>query len=57
MTLGGDIGDWIAITSGNIEPGTKVVTHGAERIHPFPTAVLIVDETGTPIASPMVTER
>ena len=57
VTLGGDIGDWIAITSGNIEPGTKVVTHGAERIHPFPTAVLIVDETGTPIASPMVTEQ
>ncbi|MCH8148533.1 MAG: efflux RND transporter periplasmic adaptor subunit [Planctomycetes bacterium] len=57
VILGSDIGDWIAITSGNIEPGDKIVTHGTERIHPFPTAVLIVDKSGTPIENPMVTKQ
>jgi multidrug efflux pump subunit AcrA (membrane-fusion protein) len=57
VTLGSDIGDWIAITSGNIKHGAKIVTHGTERIHPFPTAVLIVDKSGTPIKNPMVTKQ
>ena len=57
VTLGSDIGDWIAITSGNIKPGAEIVTHGTERIHSFPTPVLIVDTSGTPIKNPMVTKQ
>ena len=57
VTLGSDIGDWVAITSGNIKPGAEIVTHGTERIHSFPTPVLIVDTSGTPIKNPMVTKQ
>ncbi len=52
VTTGSDIGDWIAITSDNVPEGTTVVTRGTERILPFPMPVTIVDEQGTPVASP-----
>lgn len=49
VTLGADVGDWIAITSNNIEKGTKTITRGTERMLPFPTPVEIVDRLGTPV--------
>ncbi|MFQ5589600.1 MAG: efflux RND transporter periplasmic adaptor subunit [Phycisphaerae bacterium] len=52
VTLGADVGNWIAVTSDNVPPGTKVITRGNENILPFPTPVLIVDESGTPVAPP-----
>jgi len=52
VTVGADVANWIAITSGNIQPGTPVVTHGNEGILPFPMPVLIVDDKGTPIPTP-----
>ncbi len=51
VTLGADVGEWIAITSGNLRPGSRIVTRGTERILPFPNKVVIVDEAGTPIAA------
>ncbi|MFQ5461421.1 MAG: efflux RND transporter periplasmic adaptor subunit [Phycisphaerae bacterium] len=50
VTTGGEAGDWIAITSGNVHPGMSVITRGNERMLPFPQAIVIVDEHGTPIA-------
>ncbi|MCP4590580.1 MAG: efflux RND transporter periplasmic adaptor subunit [bacterium] len=38
VTTGADIDDWIAVTSGNVAPGTQVVVRGNERIS-FPTPV------------------
>ncbi len=52
VSLGMEIGNWIAITSDNLRPGTPIITRGNERILPFPTPVIIVDEKGTPVASP-----
>ncbi len=52
VTTGADVGDWIAVTSGNVPPGTKVITHGNENILPFPTPVVIVDPSGTPVGLP-----
>lgn len=52
VTTGADVGDWITVTSGNVSPGTKVITHGNEHILPFPTPVVIVDRNGTPVGSP-----
>ncbi len=49
VTVGVEVNDWIAITSGNVHPGMKVVTRGTERIMPFPTDVILVDRNGTPI--------
>ncbi len=49
VSVGADVGDWIAVTSGNVSPGTKVITRGNENILPFPTPVIIVDEKGTPV--------
>jgi len=57
VTVGVEVGDQIAVTSGNIQPGTQVVTHGTERLFPFPTPVLVVDEKGTPVPQDQVTER
>lgn len=51
VTLGGDIGDRVAITSGNINAGARVITRGTERVLPFPSPILIVDEFGTPVAA------
>ena len=50
VTVGGSVDDCMAITSGNIPPGAKIVTKGNERIMPFPTPIEIVDEQGTPVA-------
>ena len=50
VSVGADVGDWVAVTSGNVPPGTKVITRGNENIFPFPTPVVIVDEKGTPVA-------
>jgi len=52
VTTGGEVGDWIAITSGNVHPGMSVITRGNERMLPFPQAIIIVDEHGTPIPVP-----
>ena len=53
VTVGMAVGHRIAITSGNIRPGTSVITRGTERILPFPAPIEIVDEMGTPVASPL----
>ncbi len=52
VTLGADIRDWIAITSGNVEPQMLVITHGCEAMLPFPMPVEIVDKIGRPVAMP-----
>lgn len=52
VTLGSVTDGWIAITSGNLQAGTRVVTRGTENIMPFPSPVVIVDERGTPVATP-----
>jgi RND family efflux transporter MFP subunit len=49
VTFGADVGDWIAITSDNLQPGKRVVVRGNERLFPFPAPVRIVDESGTPV--------
>lgn len=51
VTVGASVGDWITITSGNIQEGDSVVVRGTENLLPFPMPVLIVDEQGTPVAS------
>ncbi len=45
VTTGVDVGDWIAVTSGNLAPGMRVVTQGNESIL-FPSPVLIVQPLG-----------
>lgn len=52
VTVGGDIEDWIEITSGNLKPGTVVITRGNEHIMPFPTPIIVVDEAGSPVGGP-----
>jgi multidrug efflux pump subunit AcrA (membrane-fusion protein) len=52
VTVGADVGDWAAITSGNVRPGMPVITRGNENIEPFPTPVIIVDEKGNPVNPP-----
>ncbi len=52
VTVGSDIQNWIAVTSGNIKSGMQIITHGNERILPFPTPIEIVDDHGTPVALP-----
>lgn len=52
VTLGIDTDDWITVTSGNVRPGATVVVRGTERIMPFPTPVIVVDEDGTPVKMP-----
>ncbi len=53
VTTGADVGEWIAVTSGNVQPGMQVVIRGNERgLFPFPSPVRIVDEHGTPVAAP-----
>lgn len=42
ITTGMDIGDWIAVTSGNLGPGMRVVTRGNERIR-FPSPIVIIE--------------
>lgn len=45
VTTGVDIGDWIAVTSGNLGPGMRVVTRGNENIL-FPSPIVIVEHGG-----------
>lgn len=52
VTLGVDVGDWVTVVSGNVPPGSKIITRGNERIMPFPTPIEIVDEFGRPAATP-----
>ena len=52
VTVGADVGDWAAITSGNVRPGMPVITRGNENIEPFPMPVIIVDEKGNPVSPP-----
>jgi len=42
VTTGVDIGVWIAVTSGNLAPNTRVVTRGNENIL-FPSPIVIVE--------------
>jgi len=41
VTTGLDVGDWIAVTSGNLAPGMQIVTKGNESIL-FPSPIQIV---------------
>lgn len=52
-----EIRDWVSVTSGRVQPGSKVVIKGTERILPFPTPVEIVDDHGTPVATPLPTHH
>ena len=47
VTTGVDIGKWFAVTSGNLTPGTRVVTQGNEGIM-FPTPIEIVERNAPP---------
>jgi len=44
VTLGAEVGEWVAVTSGNISAQMKVVVRGNERLMPFPMPVQIVHE-------------
>ncbi len=44
VTLGAEFDEWIAITSGNVEPGMLVAVRGNEALMPFPSPVIVVDE-------------
>ncbi len=44
VTLGAEVGEWVAITSGNVSPGMKVVVRGNEVLMPFPASVVVVEE-------------
>lgn len=46
ITVGVASEDWIAVTSGNLEPGTTVIVRGTELMAPFPMPVEVVDEFG-----------
>ncbi len=57
VTLGAEVGEWVAITSGNVTPGMKVAVRGNERLMPFPAKVVVVEEealmtTSAPSAAP-----
>lgn len=52
VTTGLDIEDWIAVTSGNLTPGMRVVTKGNENIL-FPSPVVIVEKLGAPTERPV----
>ncbi len=55
VTTGIDMDDWIAITSGNLAPDTKVVTTGNESIM-FPSPVVVVAPARPGAASAVATE-
>jgi multidrug efflux pump subunit AcrA (membrane-fusion protein) len=50
VTVGADVGDWIAVTAGEVQAGTQIITHGNERMELFRKAIAIVDEAGNPVA-------
>lgn len=52
VTTGADVEDWIAVTSGNVQPGALVITRGSENMLPFPAPIQIVDDKGRPISMP-----
>ncbi len=43
VTLGAEVGEWVAITSGNVSPGMMVVVRGNEQLMPFPAKVVVVE--------------
>jgi multidrug efflux pump subunit AcrA (membrane-fusion protein) len=57
VTLGADLGEWVAISSGNVKSGAQVLTRGTERILPFPTPVVVVDELGNPVETPSAEDQ
>ncbi len=56
VTLGAEVsdedGDWVAITSGNVFAGMRVVIRGNEQLMPFPAPVQIVQEEALISSSP-----
>ena len=52
VELGAEIDQWVAVTSPNVQPGMPVIVRGNERLFPFPSPVILVDERGTPIPAP-----
>ena len=44
VTLGTEVGEWVAVTSGNVFPGMQVVIRGNEQLMPFPAPVQVVQE-------------
>ncbi|HNQ23908.1 MAG TPA: efflux RND transporter periplasmic adaptor subunit [Phycisphaerae bacterium] len=52
VSVGSDVGDWVAITSPNVQPGMMIVTRGNERLFPFPSPVVLVDSQGRPVELP-----
>ena len=44
VTLGAEVGEWVAITSGNVHPGMRIVVRGNEQLMPFPAPVVVVEE-------------
>jgi multidrug efflux system membrane fusion protein len=52
VTLGAEGPEYVAVTSGGLRPGTSVITRGTENMLPFPQPVIIVDDLGTPVATP-----
>jgi multidrug efflux pump subunit AcrA (membrane-fusion protein) len=50
VTVGVDVNDWITVSSGSLEPGKMVVTHGNERLDVFPMPIQVVDENGNPVS-------
>ncbi len=51
VSVGPDIGDWVAVTSAALRPGAEVVIRGNENIA-YPMPVMVVDERGVPVAPP-----
>lgn len=52
VTLGAADQKYVAVTSGGVHPGMTVITRGTENMLPFPQGVMIVDDLGTPVATP-----
>jgi len=50
VTTGADIGEWITLSSKNVQPGALVVIRGNENLLPFPMPVIQVDLNGNPVA-------
>lgn len=44
VTLGSEVGEWVAVTSGNVSAGMKIVVRGNEQLMPFPATVVVVQE-------------
>lgn len=57
VTLGAEVGEWVAITSGNVFPGMKIVVRGNEQLMPFPAPVVVVEEDALLSAGSRPTSR